>query len=88
MAGNLGLIKRAAESGLHLFPVPAGNQLFVKPQQSSSKNSLLRVTDVYGKTVLSQALQGAGEQAIDIHFLPAGTYYLILGNEVKKFIKE
>lgn len=88
LAGNVGLSEQDTESGLNLFPIPAKNHLFVTPHQASNKKRLLIVKDVNGKTVLSKALQGAGTQPIDIHFLPAGYYFLFLGKEVKRFIKE
>jgi len=75
-----------------VYPVPAHNQLFISGYKSDG-NTTLRVIDISGKTMLSQAIPPHEEKtSIDISKLAPGQYFYQLienaGTINGKFIKE
>lgn len=70
---------------INLFPNPVHNMLHISGTETT--NSLVTITDINGKTVISEPYT----KSVDVSILPAGTYVLLFVNDTKtwkkKFIK-
>jgi len=87
------------ETGFILYPNPTTNTLYVemtpKSPKGDLKNKNLQIIDVKGKLVLSMSLKhtviASNEvvrQSVDISDLPNGVYFVKIGKQTKKFVKE
>jgi hypothetical protein len=79
---ELASIVPAATHGLNVYPVPAGNELFVSPSKGPARFRLMSMQGV----VLNQG--ALTRRSIDIHDLSPGMYLLQVGDAVARFIKE
>jgi hypothetical protein len=68
-----------------ISPNPASDLLFV--QQAQDINSKYEIINLLGIKVLSGEIQGRSK-SINIAQLPQGLYFIRIGNETKKFIKD
>ena len=81
-----------SNSSFHLFPNPVSSVLTVNTSTVSS-GAVLKVTDVFGKTILAQTITSSGTQ-LNVSKLTAGTYLVMLINKdgsianTAKFVKE
>ena len=70
------------------YPNPANNVLFVETRLIASlPNQTYRITNLMGQTLL-QGLITDEIQQIDIASLPAGMYFISVGNLTRKFVVE
>ena len=71
-----------------LYPNPTNGILFVETHgRASIPNQTYHITNVMGQTVLSGNIT-AEIQQINIASLPAGLYFLSVGNTTQKFVKQ
>lgn len=80
VADNLSTIFR-------LYPNPATSSFTIDNLNVSSEGNNVRIFDITGKTVLSQSLEGYDQQDIDITRLTAGVYFVSVGEQTVKLIK-
>lgn len=78
-----------------LFPNPVNNQLTLKIGSPSGGSVEVRIQDVQGKTVYTQAgslLPGNNQLSMELSFLPRGLYVCRINDgrsiEVHKFLKD
>ncbi len=88
------------ENFIKIYPNPTTNTLFVemtpKSPKGDLKNKNLQIIDINGKVVLSTSLRGGttkpacpvGRQSVDISDLPNGVYFVKIGEQAEKFVKE
>ena len=69
---------------LQVFPNPARNTLYVQVS-GNDPNSILRISDAYGRVLKEQklALSGTVSTTIDVSALPSGIYYLTVKDSSK-----
>ena len=72
-----------------VYPNPANGVLFVQTLRATSlpAENAYRITDLMGQTLL-QGLITAETQQIDITNLPAGMYFISVGEQTVKFVKQ
>ena len=77
------------ENGFAVFPNPANNLLFVETRLIASLQSHneYRITNMMGQTLLQGHIT-AETQQIDIANLPAGMYFISVGTQTVKFVKQ
>jgi hypothetical protein len=63
---------------LQLYPVPAGNTLYLQLTEEIQQLHTVNITDMQGRQVMHQTYFGNTTQAVDISTLPAGIYNLSL----------
>ena len=70
-----------------VYPNPTNNILFVETQSIASllTATAYRITNLMGQTVLSGSIT-AENQRIDIESLPAGMYFVTVGEQTLKFV--
>jgi hypothetical protein len=77
------------QSGLHLFPNPTKDFIFVSYEISSGDPAELKVFDMYGKMVLNRSLSDLkGAMRLPIGGLPSGHYLLQLGNSQERVMEK
>ena len=84
---NIVAFKLAKDKGLHVFPVPASDVLYV--QTNNPEKKVMQLIDAMGR--ISKCLnlaEGSHAFALQIHDLKAGVYYLKMGAESKMFVKQ
>ena len=71
-----------------VYPNPANNILFVETRHATSLPAAneYRITNLMGQTLLQGSLDAETHQ-IDIEPLPAGMYFICVGDETLKFVK-
>jgi endonuclease I len=70
-----GIANHQSESGLRIFPNPAGEYFFIKSTVNTGKEMQFTMYDAYGREVLKQQIpQNSGIIKIDRKSLPAGIY--------------
>ena len=73
---------------LTVYPNPANNVLFVETRHGTSlPDQTYRITNLMGQTLLQGSIN-AETQQINIASLPAGMYFLSMGNTTQKFVKQ
>ncbi|RYE26216.1 MAG: T9SS type A sorting domain-containing protein [Sphingobacteriales bacterium] len=70
----------AAQVQLQLYPVPAGNSLYLRLSEKEQQQYTLRITDMQGRQAMQQTYTGNTVQTINTSNLPAGVYNLTLFN--------
>ena len=80
-------VNETQEFDFTLYPNPAINTLFVEPQIASQQTQTYHITNLMGQTVLSGTFT-AETQQIDIANLPAGMYFISVGEQTVKFVKQ
>ena len=74
-----------------VFPNPAKDILRVEMKATAPVNTLVQITDLKERTVLSQKafiVKGANVLTINVATLAAGTYLVKINDDVTKFIKQ
>ncbi len=77
------------EIGFKLYPNPTSNTLFVeiKNNELKANNELLRIIDINGKEVRNLKID-SDKLSIDISDLANGVYFVRIGEQTEKFVKE
>ena len=83
---HLGVDEIDAENGFAIYPNPSHNVLFVKTCQGASLQSEYRITNIMGQTLMIGEITSENQQ-IDVSSLPVGMYFITIGNEMMKFLK-
>ena len=72
---------------IQIYPNPAGNNIIITNVQLTYRT--IEIYDILGNLVLSEKIITRSEEIkIDIQSLAPGAYYLLIGKQVKQFIKE
>ena len=86
--GELHGIEKQAENGFAVYPNPAKGVLFVETACTPSlPMQTYRITNLMGQTLI-QGTINAEKQQIDIASLPAGMYFINMGEQTVKFVKQ
>jgi len=88
-------VSEPATAGFEVYPNPTNGELQVTSYELQVNNEKLimnyiEVFDVYGRKQKSRRAEkqkGEGEVVLDISHLPAGIYFVKVGNGVKKVVK-
>jgi ELWxxDGT repeat protein len=76
------------ENDLFIYPNPATDRIYLNEIKTTGKDLLLTVTDITGRTVISEIIPAGKESvSIDISQLDSGTYIITTGNSSRKFVK-
>ena len=74
------------ENGFAVYPNPANGVLFVETHgRASQLDQTYRITNLTGQTLLQGTITAENQQ-IDIEKLPAGMYFISVGETTRKFI--
>jgi len=73
-------------TSLRVYPNPVNGQLRIKNEELR-EGSIIKIYDISGKLILTYALLMSEENVIDVSSLASGMYYLKIGNEMVKIIK-
>ena len=82
------------EGTLVVYPNPANDVLFVETHgRASLSNQTYRVTNLVGQTLMTGVLavrlpQCDSPTTIDVSLLPAGMYFISMGGQTVKFVKQ
>ena len=83
-----GIEEKTDDAAFAVYPNPAHNVLFVEPQSIGSQpTTTYRITNLMGQTVLSGSITVENQQ-INVEALPAGMYFITLGDQTIKFVKQ
>ena len=86
--GELHGIEKQAENGFAVYPNPAKGVLFVETVHAPSlPMQTYRITNLMGQTLIQSTIN-AETQQIDIASLPAGMYFINVGEQTVKFVKQ
>ena len=81
-----GVEEKTMENAFAIYPNPANNVLFVETHgRASLQNQTYRITNLMGQTLLQGHIT-AETQQINIKNLPAGLYFINVGNMTQKFV--
>ena len=72
---------------LTVYPNPTNSVLTIQHSSFSIHHSAFRITNLMGQTILSGNIN-AETQQIDIANLPAGMYFISVGEQTAKFVKQ
>jgi hypothetical protein len=72
---------------LLVYPNPVNNVLFVETRLIASQPNKYRITNLMGQTLLQGHITTETQQ-INIEKLPAGMYFINVGNTTRKFVKQ
>ncbi len=72
---------------LTVYPNPTNSVLTIQHSSFSIHHSAFRITNLMGQTILSGNIN-AETQQIDIANLPAGMYFINVGEQTAKFVKQ
>ena len=79
-------IDETTDNGFTVYPNPTNGVLFVETQSIASlPNPTYRITNLMGQTLLQGSIN-AENQRIDISMLPAGMYFISVGELTRKFV--
>ena len=70
-----------------VYPNPTNNVLFVQTLRATSLPAQYRITNLIGQNMLTGNISD-GTQLIDIESLPAGMYFISVGEQTVKFVKQ
>ena len=83
-----GIEEQYSGNGYTVYPNPANNVLFVEmPGRASLQDQTYRITNLIGQTILSGRFTSENQQ-IDISTLPEGMYFITIGDETLKFMRQ
>ncbi len=81
-------IDETVKNDFSVYPNPANDILFVETVHAQSlPDQTYRITNIMGQTLLQGSIN-AEIQQINIASLPAGLYFLSVGNTTQKFVKQ
>jgi ELWxxDGT repeat protein len=76
------------QNEFNIYPNPTTDRIYLNEIKTTGKDLLLTVTDITGRTVISEIIPAGKESvSIDISQLDSGTYIITTGNSSRKFIK-
>ena len=76
------------ENEFNIYPNPTTDRIYLNEIKTTGKDLLLTVTDITGRTVISEIIPAGKESvSIDISQLDSGTYIITTGNSSRKFVK-
>jgi hypothetical protein len=79
-------IVETIENGFSVYPNPANNILFVETRHGTSlPDQTYRITNLMGQTLLQGPINAENQQ-INIASLPAGMYFISVGDMIQKFV--
>ena len=82
---NVG-VHETIENAIAVYPNPTNGVLFVETQDLASlQDRTYRITNLMGQTLLKGTLSTENQQ-IDITTLPAGMYFICVGEQTAKFV--
>ena len=71
-----------------VYPNPASSVLFVETVNAPSQpDQTYRITNLMGQTLVKGSIN-AETQQIDIANLPSGMYFISIGEQTEKFVKQ
>jgi Secretion system C-terminal sorting domain/SprB repeat len=71
-----------------LFPNPTSDQVYIRFEEILDKEVQIDIIDQLGKNIMSESLRANEyEIELDLRGLPAGIFYVVVGNEQEKSIK-
>ena len=73
---------------LAIYPNPVGGQLSVVGSQLSENANTIQVLDLMGRKTIEQAINKSSTQQINTSAIPSGIYFIKVGNQTAKFIKQ
>ena len=87
------VVSNKLSPGIQVFPNPVKNMLRAKIMYNKPANALIKITDLQGRSIQTQAIQlfdGLSNFDVDVSALPAGIYILKLNEEnmERMFVKE
>lgn len=87
---RLNLLTNVAEaarqhSGISIFPNPASNVLYVKDEATVKSPLYIEITDVLGKTFISETLQGHSVSLLNVE---TGVYFISVKKENREIAKQ
>lgn len=88
---NISLSENTLDKEISIYPNPVDGLLHVAfSEEKMDKQTVLKVLDVNGKTVLQRVIATKGEKEItlDVESLAKGVYFLKVGSSVLRFVKE
>ena len=86
--GELHGIEKQAENGFAVYPNPAKGVLFVETVHAPSlPMQTYRITNLMGQNLMQGSINAENQQ-IDIASLPAGMYFINVGEQTIKFVKQ
>jgi hypothetical protein len=81
------IIENNKSANISIYPNPVKESLFFNSGINAPMP--LEIADILGKIVLRKDMEKQNSVVeIDVNMIPAGLYFLKLGNEIKKFVKE
>ena len=83
---HLGIDEIENEYGFVIYPNPSHDVLFVKTCHGASLQSEYRITNMIGQTIMIGKIASENQQ-IDVSELTEGMYFISIGNEMMKFLK-
>lgn len=82
-------VNKVQQKGFSVYPNPASNSLRLEGLKYKLENAELFITNTLGQKVYFQTLDLKLETLdLTINHLPSGLYFIRIGNEVQKFIKQ
>ncbi|GAB4304497.1 MAG: hypothetical protein Kow0068_26240 [Marinilabiliales bacterium] len=80
-------INTKGDEYFEVYPNPAYSSLFIELTENKLLNNEIQIIDIKGNSILSVTLKHKKE-SIDISTLPKGVYFVKLGEQVERFVKE
>ncbi|HSY76395.1 MAG TPA: T9SS type A sorting domain-containing protein, partial [Bacteroidia bacterium] len=78
-------------TNISAYPNPVTSKLYISANATAAMPSIIKITDVTGKEVMNFTTSIIGTEAIDVHTLPEGMYFIQVITEKStqtiKFIK-
>ncbi len=85
----VGIASINSSSAIDIYPNPVHDLLHIEfPGAMTSEKMQLRMTDVTGRIILSEAISGNRPYSVDMKNLSKGIYILVLENENMRVVKE
>lgn len=81
-----GVTENSVSKGFRIYPNPAKDVLYVelRPEALSSISTEYRITNLMGQTMMAGPLK----DRIEVSNLPSGLYFITIGDQTRKLIKE
>jgi hypothetical protein len=84
---DVGIVEKKNASSLSVYPNPTTGQLKIENGGKLAIDNM-KIFDIYGRNVYSFNYTPVHSFSIDISHLPTGIYFLWVGNETVKILKE
>jgi hypothetical protein len=86
MYTNVGIIETCQGINLRVYPNPTNGQLIIESGELAIENAEYRIFSIIGQLIMQGKLQETS--IINIESLASGMYYLRIGKNMVKFVKE